>query len=748
MERPRLPLCAGIVVLVSLALCAVYAARNRASTDEPRPLPNIGKRLPLRPSADPVVRPAGLIEPAIPPTPGKKKVLVEKQEAPRKPAPVLKLSPGAQATKPLAGAARSTTALPRPTTIEAAPSGPATTRPTQNVLRAETGAKPDSPRDEQPAGTTFVIRGITSSLPRSLATGATSGNLVTRQKTDFVTPPIKAATEPHVPPTIPLVVTPSVPEAADSSAKSVAKSVVNEPAEKAAAKPAHGLAERRAATKLRQTPGAKRKIDSSKLTPKTISPKPATQTAPKAPTENIAEDHRKPTDIVAAKPSPKIAATSKAPADKKSVASVQPQADGQRDVARSTTDTLAPAPVKLAPAPKVAKTNETNSKIAKQPVARSEDSADRAPQIAGTNTDSESAAPREGGLQPVPVDKAIVAPPAKIPVAAKPHGQSGDDQPYTTLPWHQPTRRSPELVAAMKRANARVLRGYELASRGALFAGRSEFIGAVKIIALAHDTQDGTRRHSKAAAAGLTALEEAEDFARHAQSLRTVDISNIIIPHTTPVLKEIDTSDLTPDAAARCYYNYAQEQLSASVAQELCGSMALYAMGKVAMVDAKQKRKVGSNLGQAMTLYRAALIANPKNFRAANELGVLLAENGQFELARDLLIRSVSESPQVTTWNNLAAIHARIGEGQLADRAKRRALALQSGNARPTQAPAVEWVDPTTFASTTSASDALPVAGTFPKQAPTVNKPQPDEKNTPVDVAKKSIKDWLKPLRR
>ena len=72
--------------------------------------------------------------------------------------------------------------------------------------------------------------------------------------------------------------------------------------------------------------------------------------------------------------------------------------------------------------------------------------------------------------------------------------------------------------------------------------------------------------------------------------------------------------------------------------------------------------------GQAIALFRAALIAGPQNYQAANELGVMLAENGQLELARDLLIRSVAVSPQVTTWKNLAVVHKRAGEGDLAKR--------------------------------------------------------------------------------
>jgi tetratricopeptide (TPR) repeat protein len=173
-------------------------------------------------------------------------------------------------------------------------------------------------------------------------------------------------------------------------------------------------------------------------------------------------------------------------------------------------------------------------------------------------------------------------------------------------------------------------------------------------------------------------------------------------------------------------------------------------MGKVAVMSAKPIGATNENAAQAMALYRAALIACPKNFRAANELGVLLAQNGQYELARDLLIRSVVVSPQATTWKNLAAIHSRIGEHQMAERAKQHALAMQPhGQDMSTTTPAVQWVDPAVFASTSSSTDTLPV--TPPPQSPATAAKTPGDKpgvtpaTPPVKVAKKPFSDLLKP---
>jgi tetratricopeptide (TPR) repeat protein len=392
----------------------------------------------------------------------------------------------------------------------------------------------------------------------------------------------------------------------------------------------------------------------------------------------------------------------------------------------------------------------TPAPVAAPPAQVAEDSADDAESESAVPEASELADGGNNNHEPEPAiaDAEGMAP--AMPLADADDRQAPSENEYTKLPWADPSRRSPELVAELKRADERVLHGYELASRGAVYAARAEFIAALRIIAQAHDNQDGTRRYSRAAAAGLTALKEAKDFIRTSSTLREVEISSMLVAHSTPVLKDSDTSDMPPIAAARCYYTYAQEQLAAAVGQEICGSMALYAMGKVAVMSAKDSGPTVESSGQAMALYRASLIAYPKNFRAANELGVLLAEHGQYELARDLLIRSVVISPQATTWRNLASIHGRIGEHQLAERAKQRALAMQRQGRDLASTPAVQWVDPTVFASTSSPTETLPVAPApqAPPAANTAKAAGDDAEESPAKVAKNPFTDWLRPKSR
>jgi hypothetical protein len=117
-----------------------------------------------------------------------------------------------------------------------------------------------------------------------------------------------------------------------------------------------------------------------------------------------------------------------------------------------------------------------------------------------------------------------------------------------------------------------------------------------------------------------------------------------------------------------------------------------------------------------MALYQAALICEPQNFRAAHELGVLLASTGQLELARNMLLGSASASPQPMMWKNLAVVHSRLGETQLAAEAHQKASVLEqtSPNAN---APAVQWVDPATFSHIGSATDPSLPRTTIPATA-------------------------------
>ena len=271
----------------------------------------------------------------------------------------------------------------------------------------------------------------------------------------------------------------------------------------------------------------------------------------------------------------------------------------------------------------------------------------------------------------------------------------------TSLPWGNETVRTPEMQAVEERANTHIQRGMELGGRGATYSARAEFIQALQIIAAALDVHRQTRAHSEALAAGLRALEEAEDFIVEGSELEAaLDLRLIIDSHRTPVLQAADKHDLNAVMAIQTYYTYAQEQLSVAAAQQPAGSAALYALGRLQLLaNGKSEPDWASTAPKAVVFYQSALAANPKNALAANEVGVLLARFGRYHDAKNVLLHGAMGSPQPASWHNLAVIHRKLGEVELAQRAEQEAkLATQVREQTTTGPHKIELVPPEEFA--------------------------------------------------
>jgi tetratricopeptide (TPR) repeat protein len=316
------------------------------------------------------------------------------------------------------------------------------------------------------------------------------------------------------------------------------------------------------------------------------------------------------------------------------------------------------------------------------------------------------------------------------------------DAPQMILPWAHANRYTPEMIAVLTRADDKVRHGFELADRGALFTARSEFIAALQIIAEANDSQQGTRMYSKALTSGLTALREAGVFVRHRANHSELNVERVVATHKTTILKDSAADELTATYAAQRYYTYAQEQLAAAAAREMNGSMALFGLAKTALSDVtNHSSQPAERTAQAMALFQAALLAEPNNFLAANELAVLEVRNGNLIRARELLMHSASTSNQRATWHNLAVVHARLGETALSEHAK-----AQIGRFAPPPStgptPSVKWLDPESFARTTAPSDGLvPMGVQAPTAGPAAAKPTPAQPSG--NMAKKGASDWL-----
>jgi hypothetical protein len=274
--------------------------------------------------------------------------------------------------------------------------------------------------------------------------------------------------------------------------------------------------------------------------------------------------------------------------------------------------------------------------------------------------------------------------------------------------------------AVSQQADQRIAAGFRLATKGALYSARSEMIQALRLIAQALDAQSRTREHSQRLAEGLRTLKEAADFApRGARLEGDLDLAAVVATHRTRVLDD-RLDGLTALAARQAYYTHAQEQLAEAVRLAPSASNALYGLGRIhqALAD-DDPESADLNQPAAMVCHQAALLVEPRNYLAANELGVLLARAGQLEDSRRLFLLSLRSHRQRATWKNLAAVEAMRGDHDLARRAEHEAQLLAGVSPTSSTSRGVQWVDPSEFIRQ---NEAAPASGKPVGSAPRVPK--------------------------
>lgn len=249
-----------------------------------------------------------------------------------------------------------------------------------------------------------------------------------------------------------------------------------------------------------------------------------------------------------------------------------------------------------------------------------------------------------------------------------------------------------------------VQRGYNLAQRGAFFAARTEFVQVLRRVAQAKDAGAGTDGHSRALAAGMRALDEADDFVPQGVQLEAeLDVRKVASSHRTPVLCDYP-EEVMPQEAAALYHSYAQQQLANAAAGEQAGSMALYGLGKVYARLAERRDDDVQFTRGAMTMYSAALDACPDNHMAANELGVLLCRTGHPAEAVQQFQRTIDLAPNATAYHNLAVAQQKLGmPGQAAanEQESQRLAGLERSTGEISRRAKVQWVSPADLARVT-----------------------------------------------
>lgn len=257
------------------------------------------------------------------------------------------------------------------------------------------------------------------------------------------------------------------------------------------------------------------------------------------------------------------------------------------------------------------------------------------------------------------------------------------------------------MAAVRGRAQSLIEHGFSLAQRGAFFSARAELIQSLRLLTQTLDTERRTHEYSEALAEGLLALEEASDFVPEGSRLEAnVNLERLIQSHRTPILRNVDASQLTPLVAAQQYFSHAQDRLAFACGGIPEASASLYGLAKL-----QPYLKSGSGGDKALigprsiALHQSAFIADPQNILAANELGVMLARYGQLADAKHVFVKGLRQQSLAETWNNLARVHELLGEQEMASLAREEAkYAAAHGGVAP-KSNFVRWVSPDAFAA-------------------------------------------------
>ena len=312
--------------------------------------------------------------------------------------------------------------------------------------------------------------------------------------------------------------------------------------------------------------------------------------------------------------------------------------------------------------------------------------------------------------RPIPPPGRVMSPesheaPAQVNNLARPQRSTTPIPPRVESHAVRPPQDSPTRMQPLgHRAANHVNYGFALAARGAVFSAEAEFIQALALIAESRDDATATRHHTRALEAGLVAVDEANDFVPDDAQLRPeLNVSMIIAGHRTPVIRGLPREALEACTAIRVqqeYYSFAQDSLLQAVGHHSVASQAFYALARLQNALCKGpggKRRASGP--RSLLLHRLALITDGKNYKAANEIGVLLTRYGMLAEARRVLIHSVSLSERPQTLYNLSVVLERLGDRQAADELRSRSKDLNHGASLPASEIArnVYWTKPEEF---------------------------------------------------
>ena len=285
--------------------------------------------------------------------------------------------------------------------------------------------------------------------------------------------------------------------------------------------------------------------------------------------------------------------------------------------------------------------------------------------------------------------------------------------------------------------------GSSLARRGAVYGAQQEFVAALRSIAEACDIQQNTgNEHVERLSRGLMALRETQDFARLNEQLDIgTALSAIVSSHRSGVLDAEQVKSMNANNVLQSYFKFAQHKITEACGPYPISSFAFYSLGKLHTMN--HKMNVGDDVydqAKSIVMHRAALVADPNNFKSANELGVILAQSGQLEDAKKILQHGLAVRPTIELWNNLAVVHEQSGDQRLANAARNESQILAQSSRAKTQTHAqVQWVAPEAFERNAQAAPVAVDQPSNPQQSQGPFQRQPSQQS---DSGKGSMSLW------
>ena len=271
-------------------------------------------------------------------------------------------------------------------------------------------------------------------------------------------------------------------------------------------------------------------------------------------------------------------------------------------------------------------------------------------------------------------------------------------------------------------AKQKLARADQRLQRRAGMSARQLATESLHLMAQATDEATGTLAGSESLDQAFVAVREASDFLGRYGSVDNRVMQRLVSAHQTRILKRCDISQTSALQAADIYYEFAREKFVSATHGWKDSARALMIL---AQTEPMANPDTDSNLSAAQVCYlRAAIVCDPENSLAANELGHELLALGKYDEARWALEHSYSRKPSTAALANLAELHRITGNVKLAQACATNLASAKESNPRIAQ---VVQLTPEQFASM-SPQRGGPIQATT--QAPSQAQANPADKKS------------------